>query len=212
RFGTGRVRHEWVLSAAAFEARNHAAYVWDYFNTQSTNLYQPVYSPLPAYSNSHMFTGNQLASPALIGTTALSSVAVGDTLSMFSEQLLLTLGARQQTLKVQSFAYDSHAGGTPYDQSRLSPVLGVVWKPVHGLSVYGNAIQGLSQGDSYTNGSGAQVTLAPYVSHQTEAGLKYDPGKMGFGLALFDTAKPRVLKFGQAAPQGEDRHRGAEFN
>jgi iron complex outermembrane receptor protein len=207
---TGSVGHEWVATAAYFEAKNHAAYAWDFFNTQATNLYTPTFSPLPAFTAT-AFRGNDLADPALTGLTKLSSFALGDTLSMLDDSLLVTVGARYQKLSVDSYAYDTGAV-TPYDQDRTSPLVGAVYKINKQLSVYANYIEGLSKGDSYTNGQGATVTLAPYVSKQKELGLKYDAGRIGFGAAAFATDKPRTLKFGQPQPMGEDQHRGVELN
>ena len=217
---TGDIGHEWVLSASYFNADNKAAYIWDFYNNQNTNLYAPTFSPLPAFRPRYDFTtnptgsfgGNDLADPQRIGRTRLTSFAIGDTVSLLDDALLLTLGARHQTLKVESFAYDTHAADKPYDQSRTSPVVGAVFKLGRQLSFYGNYIEGLSKGDSYTNGTGAAVTLAPYVSKQKEVGVKFDAGRVGLNAAFFTTTKPRVLKFGQPQPTGEDRHRGVEVN
>lgn len=207
---TGPVGHEWVVSASYFELEKKNAYTWDFFNTQATNLYSPTYSPLPAFT-SGAFKGNELASPALTNRTKLTSVAVGDTLSLLDKTVLLTLGARHQTLRVENFAYDTGAAATPYDKSRTSPVVGAVYKLSKQLSVYANYIEGLSQGDTVAAAEGQpEKVLAPYVSKQKEVGLKYEAGRLGLGVALFSTEKPRPVQ-SQATAQGEDRHTGAEL-
>ncbi|WP_077035288.1 TonB-dependent siderophore receptor [Pelomonas sp. KK5] len=211
KLATGPVKHEWVATAATFRSDEKGAYVWDYFNNQNTNLYTPTLSALPAYSNTNMFTGNNLADPATITRITLNSVALGDTLSMLDDRLLLTLGLRAQKLKVEGFAYDTHAAGAPYDKSRTSPVIGAVYRLGKQVSLYANHIEGLSKGDSYTDGNGASVTGAPYVSKQNEAGVKYDAGSLSLNAAVFETRKPRTLKFGQGVPQGYDEHRGLEL-
>ncbi|MDN3922071.1 TonB-dependent receptor [Roseateles violae] len=208
---TGSIGHEWVASAAYFKAKNHAAYIWDYFNTQATNLYAPTYSPLPAFT-AGAFKGNNLADPGLTAVTELSSFALGDTLSLLDGSLLVTLGARYQKLSVDEYAYDTQAL-TPYDMDRTSPVFGAVYKFSRQLSAYANYIEGLSRGSTIAAAGGQpERMLPPYVSKQKELGLKYDAGRIGFGAAAFSTDKPRALAIGQAAPQGEDEHRGLELN
>jgi len=212
KFKTGSVGHEWVATASSFQLRKKTAYAWDFFNTQATNLYVPTYlDEQPAFS-SGAFTGGVLASPARTGVTRLTSFAIGDTLSMLQDSLLVTVGARHQKLHVEGFGYQLAA---PYDESRTSPVLGAVFKASKQLSFYGNYIEGLSQGDTVqpTNptGGGAAFQLAPYVSRQKEIGVKYDAGRIGFDAALFTTNKPRPVQSTTVA-QGYDRHSGLELS
>jgi iron complex outermembrane receptor protein len=213
KFRTGPVKHDWVASASYFEADNKAAYVWDFFNTQATNLYTPTPSPLPAFSYAGMFTGGDLARPGLIGRTRLTSVVLGDTLGLFDDKLLLTVGARAQQLRMESLDYNTHAqnAGSPYDEHRVSPMVGGVYKLGKRLSLYANHIEGLSKGDTIAaTGGQPAINLPPYVSKQNELGVKYDTGRLGADLAVFATNKPRALTGGRI--QGEDRHRGLELN
>ena len=54
--------------------------------------------------------------------------------------------------------------------------------------------------------------LAPYVSKQKEIGVKYDGGRVGAGIALFSTEKPRsVLVNNRFTSEGKDRHQGVEL-
>lgn len=135
------------------------------------------------------------------------------------DSLLVTLGLRHQKLKVDSIAATVSflgtvtPGGTvtTYDQSKTSPVAGVVYKLSKQLSVYGNYIEGLNKGDSLAAQNGQPARdLAPYASRQKEVGLKYDGGRLGFGAAFFSTDKPRAV-LAQGTAQGEDRHRGVEL-
>ncbi|MBV8604812.1 MAG: TonB-dependent receptor [Pelomonas sp.] len=207
----GGVKNEWVASLALFDDHNHAAYVWDYFNTQATSLYAPTYTALPAFT-AGAFAGNDMADPQLTSHTQLTSLVFGDTLTLLDDRLLLTLGLRWQKLRFDSYAYDSGAL-TPYAKNRPSPVLGAVYKIDKHFSVYANDIEGLSQGDTVAANSGQpEHTLAPHVSRQQEVGLKVDAGRIGFSAAAFTTSKPRPLAFGAVQQQGEDRHRGIELN
>ncbi len=216
---TGTVGHDWVVSTSAFSLKKKAAYRWDFYNTLSTNLYAPTSYDLPAFRPRYdfvtnptgSFIGNDLASPAVTGKTRLTSLAIGDTLSLLDDNLLLTLGARYQKLKVSDFAYDTSAE-TVYDQDRTSPVVGAVFKLSKQFSIYGNYIEGLTQGATLAGvAGGPPTTLAPSVSKQKEAGVKYDAGRLSLNLAYFNTSKPRRVS-GSPTAQGKDEHQGVEFN
>lgn len=212
---TGPVQHALVLALAVFRAERDNAFAFDFFNTQATNLYRPTPSPRPDFS-ANTFFGNTLDDPKLTNRTQLTGVALGDTLSFADERLLLTLGARQQQLKIENFAFTSGTPDPAYDDSRLSPSVGLVYRLTPKLSLYGNYVEGLTQGDT----APAQATatpgrmLAPYVSRQKEAGFKFDLGRLGGGVALFTTSRPRGIVNAQAefVAEGQDRHQGAELN
>ena len=215
---TGSVGHEWVVSAAVFSLDTKNGYAMDFLNTQPTNLYTPARSALPAFSDS-VYVGNSVDDPRLNTRIRNRSVAIGDTLSLLDDSLLITLGLRHQTLKVDSisatvrFLDTITPGGvvTTYDRSKTSPVAGVVYRVSKQLSVYGNYIEGLNKGDSLAAQNGLPARdLAPYASKQKEVGLKYDGGRLGFGASYFTTDKPRAV-LAQDTAQGEDRHRGVEL-
>ena len=215
---TGSVGHEWVVSAAVFSLDTKNGYAMDFLNTQPTNLYTPARSALPAFSDS-VYVGNSVDDPRLNTRIRNRSVAIGDTLSLLDDSLLITLGLRHQTLKVDSisatvrFLDTITPGGvvTTYDRSKTSPVAGIVYRLSRQLSVYGNYIEGLNKGDSLAAQNGLPARdLAPYASKQKEVGLKYDGGRLGFGASYFTTDKPRAV-LAQDTAQGEDRHRGVEL-
>ena len=210
---TGGVGHEWVASAAAFDFSKDNAYAMDWRNTLAANLYQPVYHAQPAFGPSAL-RGGDLASPKRTGRTRLSSLALGDTLSLLDERLRITLGLRHQRMDIRDYAYGSAQQTARYDKKRTSPAVGVVYKPVQGLSLYANYIEGLSQGQTAPSTAvNVGQMLPPYVSKQKEIGLKYDAGRLGLGLAFFSTAKPRSLLTADKVftAQGRDRHQGLEF-
>ncbi len=210
---TGPVGHEWVVSGSWFELEKKNAYAMDFFNTRATNLYDPVDWPQPAISGA-AFRGNDLASPELTGRTQLASLALGDTLSLLDDRLLVTLGVRRQALYAANYAYNSGVRTSRYDKSRSSPVVGVVYKLRPDLSVYGNYIEALTQGETAPGTADNRgEMLAPYVSRQKEMGVKYDGGRVGGVLAIFSTEKPRafVNPANVFEAEGEDRHRGLEL-
>ncbi|MDB5848038.1 MAG: TonB-dependent siderophore receptor, partial [Rhodoferax sp.] len=214
---TGAIGHEWVASASAFELETKNAYTFDFLNTRATNLYNPVSYPLPTFS-ANAITANP-GGPALNTRTKLRSFALGDTLSFLDGSVLLTLGARHQTLETQSFAVNTGSPGVAYSQSRTSPAAGAVYKLNKQVSFYGNYIEGLSKGDTApATANGAPVTnrgdmLAPYVSKQKEVGVKYDGGRLGGAASLFSTTKPRAFTDATQvfSAGGEDEHRGLEL-
>lgn len=211
---TGSVGHEWVVSAARYRLKEDNAYAMDFFNRQPTNLFDPVFAPLPAFSGTE-FRGGNLASPSLINRTTLTSYALGDTLSFAEGTVLLTLGLRHQQMRITGYDYTTGAVTSDYDESRTSPAVGAVWKVDPRVSLYANYIEGLSRGEVAPLGTlNAGQALAPYVARQAEIGAKYDGGRIGGGIALFTTSRPRgVGGTGQVfEDSGEDRHSGIELN
>ncbi|MES2612888.1 MAG: TonB-dependent receptor [Pseudomonadota bacterium] len=210
---TGGVGHEWVLAASSFSLDKKNAYVMDFNNIQATNLYNPLYTATPAYSGSAL-RGGVMGNPLTTGRIRLSSVALGDTLSVLDNRLLVTLGLRHQKFDIANFNYNTGIQTDRYDQSRTSPLLGVLYKLDKSLSVYANYAEGLSQGETAPSTAANRGTmLAPYISKQKEIGVKYDGGRVGGSIALFSTDKPRsvVDAAGVFGASGKDRHQGLEL-
>ncbi|QJR10338.1 Ferrichrome receptor FcuA [Usitatibacter rugosus] len=213
KFRTGSVGHEWVVAASYFQGERDNAYAFDFFNSLPTNLYSPISHPQPAFSPA-TFYGNEISSPSLTGRTRLTSIAIGDTLSFLDNTLLATVGLRDQKLKVENFAYTTHAADPAYDDSRVSPAVGVVYRASKRLSLYANYIEGLTQGETApSTAANLGEMLAPYVSKQKEVGVKYDAGRLGMSAAYFSTDKPRAIvdSSNTFTSNGEDRHQGLEF-
>lgn len=215
---TGRVGHEWVVAASAFSLDSRNAFAFDLAPLR-TNIYTPVSHPRPPLGATTFF-GGDLDAPLRTTRTRLRSLAVGDTLSLLDDSVLLTLGVRHQRLDLASYDYNTGAEASRYEKSRTSPALGAVWKATPQVSLYANYIEGLTRGETApsTTGTGAPVVnageiMAPYVSKQKEIGVKYDGGRFGGGVALFTTTRPRA--FINAAnvftESGEDRHQGVEL-
>ena len=215
---TGDIAHEWVASVAYFALDKKNAYAWDFFNTLATGLYSPTAYAQPAFTGT-AFVGGTLASPALTNSVRLTSVAVGDTMKLLDERVLLTLGVRQQKLDISNFAYGTAVLTDRYTKSRTSPTAAVVFKADEQWSAYANYAEGLTQGETapvFTTPPpvNAGEALPPYVSKQKEFGLKYDGGRLGGDVALFSIARPRSLvnAANVFTAEGEDRHQGLEIN
>ena len=202
--------------SSAYQLRSRNAFGFSDFAGFPGNLFAPVTVAAPP---ADFFTGGELGSPRITSRTKVSSIAVADTMSLADDRVLLTLGARHQT--IQDFAYDYDTGiqTSGYDKSRVTPVAGIVFKARANLSLYANYIEGLTKGPTAPNNS-ATVNISnpgevfdPYNAKQTEVGAKYDAGRIGGGIALFQTAQPSGgIYGGRFSIDGEQRNRGIELS
>ena len=228
RFATGPVSHEFNLGASANWLTSRSAYEF-YSEAFPTNLYNPVVTPRPSTVS---FSGGDLSDPFPVSDTRMTSAYVSDTLGFFDERVLVTAGARLQNINVRSYSSVTGELASEYDEQDVTPVLGLVYKPVDGLSLYANRIEALVQGASAPASgpdpdggaplpvSNAGDVLAPYVSDQIEIGAKLGHGRLNAGIAVFqidretaflqpDPTDPGALRFG---PFGEQRNRGIELS
>lgn len=213
KFNTGSVGHTVVGAFSYYGLHEKNAYVMDFSNKLPTNIYSPVDHALPAISGT-AFRGGDLSNPGKLSTVRMTSFALGDTLSVLDDRLQLTLGLRHQQLSSTNYAYSDVMNGTPYEESRTSPVAGVLFKLRPDVSLYANYIESLSKGENiagaYANNG---TSLSPYVSKQKEIGIKYNGGRIGGSLAFFSTAKPgKLVVNNYVTANGEDRHQGLELS
>jgi iron complex outermembrane receptor protein len=222
-FRTGPVRHTVSASASALEMKSRNAYGLGDFAGWSTNLVRPVdvAAPSPTF-----FTGGAMDAPLVTAKTILGSYAVADAMSFLDDRVLVTVGARHQRIK--SFGYDYNSGlqTSGYDKSKVTPVAGIVYKPMKNVSLYANYIEALQQGPVAAGPDVDPVQLSrnevfdPYVSRQKEIGIKVDSGKLGMSAALFSTSQPLsgvqraapTDRFGTFGIFGEQRNQGLELS
>ncbi|OSQ46932.1 TonB-dependent receptor [Thalassospira alkalitolerans] len=200
-FETLDVNHEVTLEASRYQ---------DIFSRGS------VYSATDPFSNIYAPVANApiaVAAPASkpkISETAMTGVALADTMSVWDDQLLVTLGARQQRVETDNFSETTGATTSTYDKSVLTPMAGIVFKPVESVSLYANYIEGLSKG---ANAPITGQALSPYVAEQIETGVKLDFGSFGATAAVFQITKPFAQNVsGSYSSDGEQRNRGFELN
>lgn len=210
---TGEVGHTLSATISTYWQESRNAYAFSNFAGFATNLYAPTEVAAPS---TDFFTGGKLSNPLLTSKTILSSYALADTLSFAGDKVLLTVGARNQTIKADSYDYNSGASTSHYNESKVTPVAAVVFKPVAHLSLYANYIEALQQG-AVAPTDGTQVdnpgqAFAPTVSKQKEVGVKYDAGSVTATAALFSTTQPSAYiqnhHFGMF---GEQRNQGLEL-
>lgn len=204
-FHTGPVSHEVNLAASYFymDFENGGAR----YGAAPSNIYNPVETPTPntpTRQDSKVYTENRF-----------SGVALSDTLGFFDDRLLLTLGARWQRVKVDDWA-DNVKGDTAYDEEKVSPSGGILFKATDKLSLYANYMEGLSQGKIAPSTSvNEDEIFPPFISRQVEVGAKYDAGAFAVTAAVFRIKQPAyetnatTRVFG---PNGKRENTGVELS
>ncbi|MGF6202759.1 TonB-dependent siderophore receptor [Pseudomonas laurylsulfatiphila] len=204
-FHTGPVSHEINLAASYFymDFENGGAR----YAAAPSNIYNPVETPTPSTPtrlDSKVYTENRS-----------SSVALSDTLGFFDDRVLLTLGARWQRVQVDDWT-DNVKGDTGYDEEKVSPSGGILFKATDKLSLYANYMEGLSQGKIAPSTSvNEDEIFPPFISRQVEVGAKYDAGAFAITTAVFRIKQPAyetnatTRVFG---PNGKRENNGVEVS
>uniref|UniRef100_UPI0039F13752 TonB-dependent siderophore receptor n=1 Tax=Bordetella sputigena TaxID=1416810 RepID=UPI0039F13752 len=206
RFDTWGVGHTLTLGATRLDQEAGNAYVTSATRVAS-NIYHP--SPLPPV------TGDRV-SPSKASETELSSVALTDTLSFFNDRLLITGGLRDQRVVLDNYSTTTGARTSSYDESAVSPLAGIVFKPVSNVSLYGNFTSGLTRGGiAPATAANAGEVFAPYKSKQYEAGVKVDWGSVITTASVFQIDRPNAITDPDTniySFDGEQRNRGLELS
>lgn len=186
---------------------------YDFFSPFATNLYAPVQvAPQPT-----AFAGGDLDDPFPIAKRRLLSAFASDTIGFWNDRILVTGGLRLQTIRQDAFSYFGGARETRYEENAVTPVAGLLVKPVDGLSLYANRIEALQVGPTAPNEpllvTNPGATLAPRKSTQYEFGGKLGLGGMFLTLGAYRIDRPGegVLPDGSFGYLGEQRHEGIEF-
>ncbi|MBZ2189404.1 TonB-dependent receptor [Alcanivorax sp. JB21] len=196
-FNTGDISHRVSVSAASFELQSKNAFALSAAGSVTGNIYAPADVP-PPVPNAFP-TGGDLNNPLTTIKTRVHSLALVDQMSLLNERLLITLGARYQQLNDDSYASDTGArlASASYDDSAITPSVGVLYKLTPSLSAYANYIEGLQKGQrapATTPGgdtvANAGEALAPYRTKQTEIGLKFERDTLGGSVSLYRSRKP----------------------
>ncbi len=204
-FHTGSVSHELNLAASYFymDFENGGAR----YAQGRSNLYNPVQTPTPSTATRQ--------DPKVYTENKFSGVALSDTLGFFDDRLLLTLGARWQRVKVDDWN-NGVKGVTAYDEEKVSPSGGLLFKATDKLSLYANYMEGLSQGKVAPSTSvNDDEIFPPFISRQVEVGAKYDAGAFAVTAAVFRIKQPAyetnaiTQVFG---PNGKRQNTGAELS
>lgn len=193
---TGPVSHKVTM------ALNQMTYKYWLSNTANTgwaqNIYDPVSPDVPVGPNG----------AALNTDNVYKGVALADTMGIFDDKLLVTLGARYQS--VEQKVSDSK-------KSTITPAFGVVYKPWgDDVALYANYIEGLSPGATVGTGyANAGEQFSPYRTKQGEIGLKIRSDSMLNTFSLFRIEQPSVVTNADTNTQsvdGEQRNQGFEWS
>lgn len=207
KFSTGSVRHDVVFNASTMyqERGNFFEYLTpppngvDSVNSNINNpnfVAQPFISPLPD-------PGDATRESEL----DMTGLALSDAMEL-SERWTVILGARLQRIKFDDFGLPVTRSS---DDEKVSPALGVLFKPSDRVSLYANYVEGFTPGEAFENN--ANVILPPAVSKQLEAGVKADFGSAGAMFSAFRIEQPNdiLLATGSWAQDGMQRNQGIEF-
>ena len=203
---TGGIGHQWAVNATYYHhtdkqygRRNTLAKDW------ITNIYNPVWGPATR------FEAPQISKAEL----RLASVGLVDTLSFAQDTVQLTVGLRRQEVLSDNFNIKTGARTSRYDEGATTPAVALLVKASKTISLYGNYIEGLSQGATAPmTAANAGEVFAPYKSKQMEAGVKVDLGEFAHTLSVYEIKRPssyvdpvsNVFSFG-----GEQRNRGIDW-
>lgn len=204
KFSTGSVKHTLAFGYSGFRADLGTSNAVQPGRGGNSNIYNPNPNaePLPVFNSVPVTPFRK---------REFGGLGIADTLDLNNGKVLLTLGARRQQIKV----INSGTGVTIYDRSTISPSAALVVKPWDSWSLYGNYIEGLSQGPTApASAANANEIFPPFVTTQREVGVKHDSGNLLTTLALFEVKQPsqitdavtRIFSAG-----GEQRNRGLEL-
>tara|TARA_R110000782_G_scaffold3441_1_gene12689 strand:- start:150 stop:2444 length:2295 start_codon:yes stop_codon:yes gene_type:complete len=205
KIATGAIGHEMSLTATRLH-RVQKSGNENIGGAITSNLYAPSSASHPGISD--------LETPKTADSEFVS-LAFGDVLSVYSDRVQVVLGARLQSINARNFSASTGEITSEYDESALSPSVGLIYKPTTKVSFYGNYIEGLQQGavvgDTYAN---AGTFLAPYISKQYEVGVKVDLGRLAGSLSLYQITKPSAAadNSNNLTSDGEQRNRGIELS
>ena len=215
-FETGPIGHRVVVSVSSIASESKNAYAFSNFAGFASDLYDPVAVTPPAPD---FFVGGDLDAPLTTEEVDNQSFAIADTLSFLDGKLLATLGLRHQAIETQSFDYNTGAPLSGYDDEKVTPAVGLVYKATPNLSVYGNYAESLQPGQIAPANSGgttiinAGEVLEPFTGEQVEIGAKYDAGDIGATVSIFQLTRPNAIVVDQRfTASGEQENQGIEVS
>lgn len=200
---TGPIEHAFALQASIYQDRLAQA------SNSGTAILSNLYAPAGSAAQS-------IARPSSVpkvSASQLTGVALADTLGMLDDRVQLTAGLRLQQVKSDNFSAATGAKTSTYDKSAVTPLVGIVFKPLQNVSLYANYIEGLSKGDiAPAAASNAGQLFAPYRTKQEEVGVKVDFNNVMATLAAFRITKPSGQLTGTVyGVDGEQRNQGLEL-
>ncbi|WP_169457915.1 TonB-dependent receptor [Ottowia thiooxydans] len=204
RIRTGEVEH--LMSFSMTDADNSVGTANPVtFANYAGSIYAPVLASQPVTP----------AMPVVGKTSAstFSSAGLGYELVALKGDLRVLLGLRGVKIDARNLDRNTGAITTSYGASGTTPSVGLVYKPVENVSVYGNYAQALEQGATAPSTAiNANEVLGPLRSKQVEIGAKVDFGKFAVTAAVFEIRKGlQYLEANRYVQDGRQTHRGLEL-
>lgn len=206
---SGAVIHRFNGGVAALHTVNRNAF--EFSGAEATNIYNPASLGRPPTT----FAGGDFDHLPKVSESTLRSVYLSDTLSFNDDQVLATVGVRHQKLHARGFDRTTFQESSNYNEEAVTPVLGLVVKPVSTVALYANRIEGLAQGPTApgTSANPGEI-FPPFTSVQYEVGGKLDLGTFGAGMTFFQTTQPSSVTDPVTnifSVDGEQVNRGVEL-
>ncbi|WP_339027227.1 TonB-dependent siderophore receptor [Bradyrhizobium symbiodeficiens] len=204
RFDTGFVHHALAVQASVYQDALYRRLTNG--SPVTSNIYNPTVAPTQF--------ANEISGRPRLSDSELTGLSIADTLSVLDERVLLTLGVRRQGIEANNHASNVGTLTSSYDKTAVTPVVGLVVRPLEHVSLYANYVEGLARGDvAPQTASNFGEVLQPYVAKQYEAGVKVEFGRIATTFSAFEISKASgELSAGRFAATGEQRVRGLEFN
>ncbi|MDF2600485.1 MAG: TonB-dependent siderophore receptor [Methylobacterium brachiatum] len=181
RFDTGWIKHEAVFTATYLDQDLTLGQIT--YPDYDSNLYAPVRLAWPGQPKAAFPRGRS-------SYNRMTSYAVADTMSVADGLVELMVGARRQEIELGSYAPVTGLLSSTYDKSATTPAFGLVVRPTEVLSVYANAVQGLTALKPPGSAVNVAQTFPPARSRQYEIGTKLDFKTFGATLAAFQITQP----------------------
>ena len=205
QFKTGEITHQLSVETTRTDEKNRRDFVIGPRFT--SNLYQPRFIARPQLKRLRRNLPKDFES-------AVSSIAIADTMGFFDERVLLTAGIRRQTIDTKSFNRRTGMRTSQYKKSANTPAVGLVVKPWRFVSIYGNYIEALEQGPTAPRGTVNEGEIfPPSETEQIEFGMKFDLNGLGLTAGVFQIERPSgITENRRFSVNGEQRNRGLELN
>ena len=207
-FDTGWLKHELTFGSSAFRRTvDTRPYFSEYVGSGNINETPDSFAPSDL-SVGHTERRLDSRQYGLFATDRIS----------FNEHWQTVIGGRE--VKLDEKAYNEDGSDNRHTERWIFlPQAALIYKPIDNVSLYTSYSKGLSLGGTASVfDSNVGEILAPTISRQLEAGVKYDWRRMSFTAAVFQTrqayqySKPQddgSLTFVQ---QGQQKNTGVELS
>ncbi|WP_296255682.1 MULTISPECIES: TonB-dependent siderophore receptor [unclassified Pseudomonas] len=207
-FNTGWLKHELTFGTSAFRRTvDTRPYFSEYAGSGNVNQAPEAFAPsdLPVGHTERRLDSRQYG---LFATDRIS----------FDEHWQTVLGGRQ--VRLDEKAYNEDGSDNRHTQRAIFlPQAALIYKPIDTVSLYTRYSKGLSLGGTASVfDTNIGEILAPTVSRQLEAGVKYDWRRMSFTAAVFQTrqayqySRPDVDGSLTFVQQGQQKNTGLELS